>query len=275
MRTYLVAGSMALSLVLAPAAALAHLGEGTGVSAGISADATGESSGTSGELDASVSAEAKSRERGSSHMNETRTSERGGSATSTERRERGEAMHEAVSEHLDLELESTTTEAFSLHELEKTLRERKRELDQEEASTSPEYRDVVKNANDVRLAVHALLAARPLLGGIGGEVSQVAQAMNRSVATTTDAEARIAARGFWTTLLFGGDETAAAQIKESVAKNEERIRELEQFLAQASASADVKAALSAQIAVLQAQEARLMALAQAQAKLWGLFSWRF
>ena len=182
---------------------------------------------------------------------------------------------EMMKEGLPFSLESTTTAALSFGQLKQSIEARSQELDQEEASSSPEARAIMKNVNPVRLAVHALLASKDLVGGIGAQVSQVAQQINDSVASTTAAEAQIQSRGFFTKLLFGGDSMAAQVITEQVAQNQQRIDDLTKLLGQANISADVQATLQAQITALQAAQTRLQALAQQEQSTWGLFSWRF
>lgn len=172
-------------------------------------------------------------------------------------------------------LESTTARAFSFEQLKQSIEQRKQELDNEEASTTPENQDIMKNANPVRLAVHSLLASKDLLGGIGSQVSEIAKHMNDSVATTTDAEVKIQSRGFLTKFLFGGDSAAADVITQAVAENQVRIDDLNKLLAEATVSADIQVTLKAQIAALQEAQTRLADLAQKEQKMWGLFSWRF
>lgn len=176
---------------------------------------------------------------------------------------------------LRIRLESTTTPVTSLAQLRLSIKERLQELDQEEASSSPKHRNVLKDANPVRLAVHALLASQDLLGGIGQQVSEIARQMNDSVASTTSAEARIESRGFFARLFFGGDKNAATTIDAVVEKNQQRIDALTALLAQADISADLKVTLQAQITALQEVQVKLKALAAEEQGAWGLFSWRF
>jgi hypothetical protein len=178
-------------------------------------------------------------------------------------------------QEIDLELEEDQDQAMSNDDLNQKIEVRKRELEQEVASTSPDHRDIVENANPVRLAVHALLASKDLVGGIGQQVSEIAKEVNNSVATTTNAEAKIQARGFLTRFLFGGDSTSAEVLAQEAAQNQARIDSLTALLAQANVSADVQATLQAQITALKAAQARLADLAQREKSAWGLFSWRF
>lgn len=293
MKKYIyAAGSFALALFMgaAPVAAIAHAESGSvsadaSVTAGAGAggSGTGASTGVSAQMSAEGGVSGQSEGSRGEYQSEASSSESqsGDHATSTERALEEIAFHaaEKAREHsrspLFLELESTTTQAFSLAQLNQMIQLRKQELDQEEASTTVADQEIVKGANEVRLAVHALLAAKPLLGGIGQQISQIAQQVNASVATTTTAEAQIQARGFWTNFFFGGDSAAAAVIKDEVAQNQQRINELTQLLAQANVSADVQATLKAQIAAMELQQADLANLAQKEQSQWGLFSWRF
>ncbi|MDE2021946.1 MAG: hypothetical protein KGI71_03490 [Patescibacteria group bacterium] len=292
MKKYIyAAGSFALALAMSgvPVAAIAHAESGS-ISGSVGLDVSSDTQASGADASTNTSVQAGVDEKSSGdrnkrqeHQSEASSSEMRGEvqATSTERAAEEVALHaaEQAREHskswLFLELESTTTQAFSAAQLHQMIEMRKQELDQEEASTTPEDQSIVKDANEVRLAVHALLAARPLLGGIGQQVSQIAQQVNESVATTTLVEAKIQSRGFWANLFFGGDSAAANVIKEEVAQNQQHIQELTQLLAQANISADVQTTLKAQIAAMELQQTNLANLAQKEQSQWGLFSWRF
>ena len=172
-------------------------------------------------------------------------------------------------------LERAATSVFSFGELEQSIERRKQELEREVASTTSDTKDILENVNQVRLAVHALLASKDMLGGIGRQVSQIAQQMNDSVATTTIAESKIQSRGFFSRLLFGGDSTAAETISEEAVKNQGYVQKLTGLLDQVNVPADVQATLEAQIDALQAEQARLQDLAEKEKGRWGIFSWRF
>lgn len=185
---------------------------------------------------------------------------------------RGEGQDE---QEFEMELEDDEDLASSFDDLEQKIEMRKHELEDEEASTTPELRDVVKNANEVRLAVHSLLASKELLGGIGPQVSEIAKDMNDSVATTTVVEVKLQSRGLLTRLFFGGDSAAAEVISQEVARNQQRIDDLTKLLGEANVPADIQAILKAQITAIQEAQTRLLDLAQKEQKQWGLFSWRF
>lgn len=190
-------------------------------------------------------------------------------------KQRAEFTREMLKQRAEFLREGTTTPAVSIAELKRLIEARKHELDDDEASSTPEVRDIVKHANPVRLAVHTLLASKDILGGIGPQVSEIAQHMNDSIATTTSAEAQIESRGFLRKIFFGGDRGSAEAISKAVAKNQEGVEKLTELLNQASTTAEVKTALEAQITALQDAQARLQDVAERERKLWGLFSWRF
>ncbi|MFA6503319.1 MAG: hypothetical protein WCT45_03680 [Candidatus Paceibacterota bacterium] len=252
-------GTFALALALSglPAAALAESGDGDSAQT----QAVQESVREGQKQDAEVSREQQKQQlEGSSTQG--RPSIKGGDRD----------------EDMDLTENEDEDQASSLEDLKQKIEVRKHELEQEVASSTPNRRDIVENANPVRLAVHTLLASRDLLdtkGGIGQQVSEIAKQVNDSVATTTSAETKIQARGFLTRLLFGGDRTSAEVIAQEAAQNQERIDSLTALLAQAGVTADMQATLDAQIAALKEAQVRLKALADREQSAWGLFSWRF
>lgn len=289
------AGALALAFTIAvlPAEALAERGSGSTItSVRVSDDATAEASTTLrvwGENESQLEDEAEAtssdnRVTSSERMREVAQQRSEQVREIVQQREekmreqaqqRGELIREMMKGRIEFMRESTTTRAFSLDQLKQTMRERKQELDDDEASTTPKFKQVIKNANDVRLAVHTLLASKELLGGIGPQVSEIAKRMNDSLATTTNAEAKIESRGFFTKLFFGGDKKSADTINQQAIRNQENIVKLTDLLNQASTTDEVKAELTTQIVAMQAQLTRLQDVASSQAKLWGFFSWRF
>lgn len=165
--------------------------------------------------------------------------------------------------------------ARSFEELRVKIESREKELDQDEVSTTSEDRDIVKNTNPVRLAVHAFLNSRELLGGIGQQVSEIAKKMNDSNATTTRMEIKMHSRGFLTRLFFGGDKDSAEIISQMVKRNQELIENLTTILDQANISADMRVTLNVQIKALEDAQTRLMNLSTKERRSWGIFSWRF
>lgn len=261
---------------------------------GLPAFAFAENNGGGGEGDATAQVTARTQDVNIQTDASARVGEEGKSSGDRQKQEikgqdgQSEAMNsdeqnddEAVSDdqdnqdEIELELEDDEDIASSFDDLQQKIEMRKQELDDEEASTTSKFKNVVKNANEVRLAVHTLLASKELLGSIGSQVSEIAKEMNDSVATTTNAEAKIQSRGFFAHLFFGGDSAAADVISETVVRNQQHIEDLTKLLGETNISADIQAVLSAQIVAIQDAQTRLQDLAQKEQSMWGLFSWRF
>lgn len=186
-----------------------------------------------------------------------------------------EASRDNMQIRSNVQFENSPTSVRSFEEMEARIEWNRQELDRDDASTTPEDRDTVKNTNPVRLAVRTFLDSKDLLGGIGEQVSKIAKEMNDSVATTTDIEIKIHSRGFFARLFFGGDRGAAKSISQEVARNQERIERLITLLARANLSVEMRTALNAQVTVLEDSQSRLKDLAEREQNSWGLFSWRF
>ncbi len=268
------AGAFTLALAMSglPALALAQSngGEGDG---NVQATAAAQTTGAAGELSREQQKQASevSREQQKQQLEASSSNEQAKAEEATS----GDQNIEQSQEEINLELEDGSNPASSLDDLNQKIEIRKNQLAQEAASTTPADQNIVENANPVRLAVHALLASKNLIGGIGPQVSEIAKQVNDSVASTTNAEAQIQSRGFFTKLLFGGDSAAADVISQEVAQNQQRIDDLNKLLDQANVPADIQAVLKAQIAALEDAQTRLQDLAQSEQKMWGLFSWRF
>lgn len=193
-----------------------------------------------------------------------------------ERKQQIEQIRETFKDQLELLREGTTTPARSVEQLKKIIEERRMEIRDGLANTSPSERRVFERASEVSVAVHALLASKDLLGGgIGQQVSEIAKQMNDSVATTTSVEAGVQARGLFSKLFFGGDKRSAEIIAAQVEQNKTRLEMLTGLLESAGTAEEVKVALDAQVQAMQAEQDRLKSVAEKQSKLWGLFSWRF
>jgi hypothetical protein len=154
-------------------------------------------------------------------------------------------------------------------ELREQIQERERELSQTQGSQS----DAIKNQNKVRLAVHAFLASENRTGGIGQNVSQIARDFDNSVNKTVQAEEKINSRNGFTKFLFGGDKEASAEIEEEVARNRDRIQELNQLLAQCKCDEEAKLILREQLATMEQEQTRLAELAQQEKQNRGIFGW--
>lgn len=192
-----------------------------------------------------------------------------------EQKQQFDAVRERVK--IFLEEDRQIPVAGSLVELKRNLEERRAELRENLASSSPREAEALARASEVSVAVHALLSARDLLGekgGIGDKVSEIARQVNDSLATTTAAEARVDSRGFLRKLFFGGDKEVAQTLKTQVDENKEKVGEIRDLLKAADTTEEVKAELEAQLEAMRAEQERLRSVADSESRRWGLFSWR-
>jgi len=177
------------------------------------------------------------------------------------------------SDQTELGEEPKQEQATNLTNLRKIISQREQELNTTLKEVRESVRTVHENQNKVVVAVHALLSMENLTGGIGKNVSAIARDFNNSVHSTLNAEERIAERNAVITFLFGGDETAAAELLNQSAENNLRIRELEQLRDECNCSDEVKAEYDSQIQALQQEQDRLRTLAQDQLQIKGIFGW--
>ncbi|WP_292489720.1 hypothetical protein [Methanoculleus sp. 10] len=129
-----------------------------------------------------------------------------------------------------------------------------------------------RDQNQVRFAVHALLAAENRIGGIGQEVSAVAREFNNSVQKTLAAEEQIRARHGFVRFLFGGDMDAARLIAKETQQNRERFVELRQSIDNCTCDDETRAMLREQIRTIEQEQDRLLTLAEKEMRERGLFS---
>ena len=130
-----------------------------------------------------------------------------------------------------------------------------------------------RNQNQVREAVHALLAMENRTGGIGQQVSAIARNFNNGLNKTLQAEEKIQNRGGLRRLFAGGDEGAAEEIEEQVMENEGMIEDLEDVVANCDCGEEVKVQMKEQIQIMLQENERLQQLAQEEKKSKGLFGW--
>lgn len=184
-------------------------------------------------------------------------------------------IRDRTQDRINLEVESVSVPAGSANQLRLMIQNRETELNKEVSSTSKKVeQNAIRNSNQVRLAVHALLSAEDVIGGIGPQVSEIAQQINNSVQATVNAEASIRTRGVLANLFFGGDKDNASKIEAEVLQNQERIRQLNQIIASSTISSEVKNILQNQIQIMEQEQIRLSELANQEKNRWGVFSWR-
>lgn len=88
----------------------------------------------------------------------------------------------------------------------------------------------IKNPNQVRDAVHALLDVENRTGGIGPQVSAIAREFNNSVNASQRDEDLINNQGLISRFFFGGDKQAATELANLTAENVAQISEIENLM---------------------------------------------
>lgn len=157
--------------------------------------------------------------------------------------------------------------------VEEKLQTKQQELEQEMADKSEKEQNVLKNQNQVRLAVHALLEMKDEIGGIGPQVSEIAQQFDNSVQATIKAEEKIQSKGGLARFFSGGDEEAAEELEAEVNANKAKVEELKQLKEQCECDEEAKALMQEQIQAMEQEQSRLGELAQKEKKSKGLFGW--
>lgn len=158
-------------------------------------------------------------------------------------------------------------------QLSDMIQQKQQSMNQELQQKNEKEQKVYQNQNQVRLAVHSLLAMEDLVGGIGGDVSQIARQFNNSVQATIRAEEKIQTRSAFSRFFAGGDSEAAEEIEDQVNQNKQRIQELKQLHEQCDCDEEVKTMMQEQIQKMEIEQNRLQELAQKEKKSKGLFGW--
>ena len=138
-------------------------------------------------------------------------------------------------------------------------------------SQNPQATQQNANQNQVRLAVHTLLAMQDVTGGIGQNVSALATGFNNSVQATWQLEERIQNRNIFSRFFFGGDQEAAGELASLATRNENRIRQMEQLMNSASLDTETRLMLEEQLQIMEQENTRLNQLSVQEQRDRGLF----
>jgi hypothetical protein len=163
--------------------------------------------------------------------------------------------------------------ARNVTEIHASIQERQRILDQQVENASPAEQAVLRNQNQVRLAVHALLAAENRTGGIGENVSAIAREFNNSVMRTIRAEEQIQERSGMVRFLFGGNMTAARILEEETVRNRERAQELTMLIANCTCDDETRTLLQEQVRTMAQEQNRLSEVSRHEREDRGIFGW--
>lgn len=199
-----------------------------------------------------------------------------GQGTGQDQQIQTEQQTENQEEEENLMLQETEqTRLRTTEELQQMIQERNQEMVQEMQTLKPAQQKVYQNQNAVRLAVHSLLEMKDSIGGIGPQVSQIAQEFNNSLQATIRAEERIQIRNRVVRFFAGGDKNTATAIEQEVNRNRERIELLNQLMEQCECEEGIMAILQEQIRNIEQEQNRLQQLAQNEKQYRGIFGWLF
>jgi predicted RNase H-related nuclease YkuK (DUF458 family) len=162
-------------------------------------------------------------------------------------------------------------EQVQLEKVREISQEIKQRLESETQIKTGIEQKVYKNQNEVRVAVHTLLAMEDLVGGIGKNISQIAREFNNSIQSAIRAEEKIEKRSKLTRFFVGGDEQAARDLEQQVTQNQVRIQELKKYAGECNCSEEVKAILQEQIQAMEREQTRLIELANKEKQSKGIF----
>lgn len=267
MRKSIFAPALVLSFFLFYSA----FGAGTGVFHAYKAHAERGDNGNNSEMDQSNESSSGDAEMRSQNSGDD--AKGNDNAKGNEEIDKQESSSSKESDEQEVELEKGDSEIESTSSLEKSIHDREDKLDSEASSTENKDKQEALNDHDqMRLAVHALLSSKTLLGGIGEEVSVLAQNLNNSVTSTLSEEVKIKSRGWLTRLFFGADRENAASLMGQVNQNKETIQKLNQLIASCgNCSQDIKAMLQNQLTLAEDEQTHLEALAKDAQDSVGIF----
>ncbi len=150
---------------------------------------------------------------------------------------------------------------------------KEQQMNQELQQMKSPQKEVYQNQNQVRSAVHALLAMENMTGGIGQQVSAIARNFNNSVQSTIRAEEKIMSKSGFSRFFSGGDEEAAEELEAEVGANKLRIQQLKQLKEECDCGEEVKAMFQEQIQSMEQEQLRLEQLAKKEKASKGIFGW--
>lgn len=161
----------------------------------------------------------------------------------------------------------------TMNQLKEQIQLKKQDMQKESQGMNEDAQKVYQNQNRVREAVHALQQMKGFVGGIGPQISEIANHFNNSVKNTIEAEEKIQSRSAFSRFFAGGDNKAAEDIEKEVQQNQEKIQELKQLKDECDCEEEVKQMLQEQIQNMDQEQTRLQQLAQVEKNKKGLFGW--
>jgi len=163
--------------------------------------------------------------------------------------------------------------AGTTNELRTMIQEEQQEMNQEVQLFGDKKQKVYQNQNEVRLAVHSLLAMEDLVGGIGPQVSQIAQEFNNSVQATIVVEEKIQNRNMIVRFFAGGDQEAAGELEGEINQNRLKVQQLNQLREQCDCDEEIKNIFQEQIQNIEQEQNRLQQLVEKEKQTKGIWGW--
>jgi len=163
--------------------------------------------------------------------------------------------------------------ARTSNELKSMIQEKRGEMIEEIKSMKGNLQKAYENQNEVRTAVHGLLAMEELVGGIGKQVSEVANQFNNSVEQTIRAEETIRNRNRIVRFFAGGDQETAGELQNLVDQNRIRLEQLKELKNQADCEEEVKILMQEQIQSMEQGQDRLQEMIQDEKDARGIWGW--
>jgi len=163
--------------------------------------------------------------------------------------------------------------ARTSNELKSMIQEKRGEMIEEIKSMKGNLQKSYENQNEVRVAVHSLLAMEDLVGDIGKQVSEVANQFNNSVQQSIKAEETIRNRNRIVRFFAGGDQETAEELQNLVDQNRIRLLQLKELKNEADCEEEVRTLMQEQIQSMELGQVKLQAMIQNERDARGIWGW--
>jgi len=163
--------------------------------------------------------------------------------------------------------------ARTSNELKSMIQEKRGEMIEEVKSMKGNLQKAYENQNEVRVAVQGFLAMEDLVGGIGKQVSEVANQFNNSVQQSIKAEETIRNRNRIVRFFAGGDQETAEELQNLVDQNRIRLLQLKELKNEADCEEEVRTLMQEQIQSMELGQVKLQAMIQNERDARGIWGW--
>lgn len=139
---------------------------------------------------------------------------------------------------------------------------------------APRSQAAKEHMSEVAKKVEEILTTQGAKGGIGEQISQIAQEQKEAQRQTEEELTRLDARPGWLERIIGPNYKAIKNLRQQIEKNQLRIRQLEQLQEKLKNKADQQQ-IQQTIQALVEQNTALQQLVLAKEKIGSLFGWLF